>query len=404
MDNLTHSLFGALAAATTLKTRPASSPVVTRLLVTASIIAGSLPDLDVLYTRIVEAPLGSLLHHRGHTHTLGFIPLGILFIYALFWIVGKAVGAKFTARDFGLLIFLSSLGTLLHLGLDSLNSYGVHPFWPFSSAWYYGDTLFIIEPTIWLTLAVLLFGLKTPLLARSTIALIALGTLGLIWFTSYVPIVNAIIITFWGSLLCLLSLKLPHPRWSYLSWGAVFVILLVFKVSSSAASAISHKEAKSSRNYRELLDTILSPHPGNPLCWNLLNVERDSEFYYLRRGIVTLGGSSLQCTEVFNYDNSLLTPLTEEDGKEIRWVGEYRESLATLRSLYDSHCKAAAFLQFGRAPYLESAEDAKVIGDMRFMRGGRGSFARLYYRDNDTQCPPWLTHWGIPRQDLLVFR
>ena len=34
-------------------------------------------------------------------------------------------------------------GTLLHLGMDFLNSYGVHPFWPIQNRWVYGDSVFI---------------------------------------------------------------------------------------------------------------------------------------------------------------------------------------------------------------------------------------------------------------------
>ena len=41
------------------------------------------------------------------------------------------------------------LGTLLHLSMDALNSYGVHLFWPFENRWFYGDSVFIVEPLYW---------------------------------------------------------------------------------------------------------------------------------------------------------------------------------------------------------------------------------------------------------------
>src|SRR5690606_3787254 len=42
----------------------------------------------------------------------------------------------------------------LHLLMDYLNSYGIHPFHPFDSRWYYGDLIFILEPVFWIALGV----------------------------------------------------------------------------------------------------------------------------------------------------------------------------------------------------------------------------------------------------------
>ena len=44
-------------------------------------------------------------------------------------------------------------GRELHLAMDFANNYGVHPFWPLSGRWFYGDTIFIIEP-LWLVLLI----------------------------------------------------------------------------------------------------------------------------------------------------------------------------------------------------------------------------------------------------------
>jgi membrane-bound metal-dependent hydrolase YbcI (DUF457 family) len=51
---------------------------------------------------------------------------------------------------------VAALGLLLHLGMDYLNVYGVHPFHPFDSRWRYGDMIFIVEtrvpPRIFITI------------------------------------------------------------------------------------------------------------------------------------------------------------------------------------------------------------------------------------------------------------
>src|SRR3954469_15804486 len=77
MENLTHSLIGATLAEIAL---PKSATKTQRTLFYVSgILAANLPDADLLYTSITPAPLGYLLHHRGHTHTIaGLVALAAL--------------------------------------------------------------------------------------------------------------------------------------------------------------------------------------------------------------------------------------------------------------------------------------------------------------------------------------
>ena len=47
--------------------------------IAAGVVAANAPDVDLLYTGLTEAPLGYLLHHRGHSHTLpGLAALGLV--------------------------------------------------------------------------------------------------------------------------------------------------------------------------------------------------------------------------------------------------------------------------------------------------------------------------------------
>ncbi len=52
----------------------------------------------------------------------------------------------------GQLLILSFTAILSHPILDTLNTYGVRWLMPFSRKWFYGDTLFIIDPWVWLAL------------------------------------------------------------------------------------------------------------------------------------------------------------------------------------------------------------------------------------------------------------
>lgn len=50
------------------------------------------------------------------------------------------------------LMLLSAVSIISHPILDTLNTYGVRWLMPFSGRWFYGDTLFIVDPWLWLAL------------------------------------------------------------------------------------------------------------------------------------------------------------------------------------------------------------------------------------------------------------
>src|SRR3954470_4604398 len=76
LDNITHSLVGSAVAQ--LAYPPGCSRADRRVFQTLGVLAANLPDIDLVYTAISPAPLGYLLHHRGHTHTLaGMLGLGL---------------------------------------------------------------------------------------------------------------------------------------------------------------------------------------------------------------------------------------------------------------------------------------------------------------------------------------
>src|SRR5690606_29222719 len=52
------------------------------------------------------------------------------------------------------ILLLSCIALLSHPLLDWMNTYGVRLLMPFDGRWFYGDTLFIVEPWFWLLTAV----------------------------------------------------------------------------------------------------------------------------------------------------------------------------------------------------------------------------------------------------------
>lgn len=143
MDNLTHSLVGALMGRMGLKR-------LTPLAMPALIVSANLPDIDSFV-----APLFGVsprVAHRGFTHGVGglatmpFLAAGMILVWQRFR------PSKEGPVKLGGLVIACFLGTLSHSLLDYLTGYGTRLVEPFSSRWFYGDTLFIVDPWIWIML------------------------------------------------------------------------------------------------------------------------------------------------------------------------------------------------------------------------------------------------------------
>ena len=169
MDPFTHTLFGATLADTGLRR--------TTPLAAATLLVGvNLPDVDFV-TYFVDADL-SLAWRRGWTHgILAMVVLPLLLAGGmLVWdrAVRRARDATLAPARFVPLLGLACLGVWSHPTLDWLNTYGVRLLMPFSGRWFYGDTLFIIDPFLWCLLGGVVF-LRHSASARALLAWAALA-------------------------------------------------------------------------------------------------------------------------------------------------------------------------------------------------------------------------------------
>ncbi len=150
MDNLTHSLVGAVLGQMGLKRR-------TGLAMPTLILAANLPDIDA---GCAIYGVESLAMRRGLTHG----PIALLVLPLLLWAAmlafdawqarrGKRPSGRLPVHK-GWLLALAYIGCLSHPALDWLNTYGIRLLEPFSHRWFYGDTLFIIDLWIWIALGV----------------------------------------------------------------------------------------------------------------------------------------------------------------------------------------------------------------------------------------------------------
>jgi len=149
MDNLTHSLVGALIGQMGLKRK-------TGLAMPTLIIAANIPDIDAVATL-----LGGHQHlaiRRGITHgPIAMVVLPLLLWGIMLWFDrwqtrrGKRPDNRLPIHK-GWLLALAYIGCLSHPLFDWFNSYGVRLLEPFSSQWFYGDTIFIIDIWLWAAL------------------------------------------------------------------------------------------------------------------------------------------------------------------------------------------------------------------------------------------------------------
>ena len=70
VDNITHAFAGMLIAEACVPKGHEERRRVRRLAYATSILANNIPDADFVLTGLSGGPLGYLLRHRGHTHTL----------------------------------------------------------------------------------------------------------------------------------------------------------------------------------------------------------------------------------------------------------------------------------------------------------------------------------------------
>ena len=161
MDPLCHTLVGAVLAESGLKRR-------TALAEATLIIGANAPDIDVL-----SIPFGhSLDFRRGWTH--GVLALVVLPLI-LTWVMlawdrfrrRRGVSQRMVPAKPREILLLSALAIATHPTLDFLNTYGMRWLMPFSNRWFYGDTLFIIDPWVWIALAVGIVLTRRRLNARS---------------------------------------------------------------------------------------------------------------------------------------------------------------------------------------------------------------------------------------------
>ena len=367
MDNLAHSLVGLAAAKAGLERL---SPGATAI----CILAANAPDGDVAVMLLTDR--WTFLHYHRHiTHSIvGTLAIALL-LPLMFWL-GDRVIARLrsrppTVRLKGLLL-ASLIVSATHPFLDWTNNYGVRLLLPWSSQWFYGDLVFIIDPFIWLMLGGAAFLLTARrkwqlgiwLLLVSALTYLVLTATAERGLTNGLPLKSVWVIVITG-------LVLAHRLGVVQRWGpkvawAAFGVLVSYWIGLAVVHSMALREVRmvaitlARQNGESVTDVAAMPTLANPFHW-LCVVETDHAAY---RFEISLTDSTPNLSGLSRYEraDTFSSPFL------VRGAQDWR---------------AKIFLGFARFPVFKVAgadcmtETIVQLADLRYTQpgGSRGTFA-----------------------------
>ena len=286
MDPLAHTLFGATLAEAGLKKK-------TALAAGTLIIGANLPDIDAI--TMLWGNDYALYFRRGWTH-------GILSLFLMpFFLTGAMLlFDRLSARWFrrtisysenprpplkpGILLGLSFIAVWSHPFLDWLNVYGVRLLMPFSDTWFYGDSLFIIDPWLWLLMAAaVVLANSNTIWSASGWIIIGTATTALVIGTAVVPVVVKVLWVLAVIIIILLRLGgWVRRKTQTLALGCLFVftIYLALMFIGSTMTSVHVKDALVADNI--YVDDVM-PEPLPARIWIRGGVAVSDTHYYLFR-------------------------------------------------------------------------------------------------------------------------
>jgi inner membrane protein len=281
----------------------------------------------------------------------------------------------------------------------------VHPFWPLDNRWFYGDSIFIIEPLFWAACAPLAFIFRTPA-ARFIVWLLMVAAIGLVFFIGMVPRPIAAIYSLLVVAMLLLGWRAP-PRVGLTAGVSLWLgTTLMFVLAAQSAKTRIEDIAAEQFADSELLDHVVTPMPSNPLCWEIMLVQKEADSVVLRRAMFARAPSLFGADQCLtrSLDIPVTAPLAKvprQSTPELKWYGQTSSPLEQLRNVASTNCEAAAALRFIRAPWLAAVKDELVLGDLRYDREAELGFAEIEITAQPN-CPTFVPGWTQPRIDLLT--
>lgn len=395
MDNITHAFIGAAMAECAVPR--SASPRARTVFMCAGVIAANAPDVDLLYSGIIEEPLGYLLHHRGHSHTLpGVGVLGFLIWSGLRRLPHARVAIRGMESRWLALVAVALVG---HVLMDTANGYGAHLWYPFWSGWVYGDAVFVLEPWLWAILGAAL-ALNAGRIWRVVIALLTL-----------VPIVALIVIGLLQAGMAAVVVAVVGTgavmarRWPQSTRAASALIataaIVVVMTGISRAAKDHARRAIAEPSGGEVIDITADANPAVPWCWAVLVLQqatdRSTDALVARRATLSLLPRIWPATSCASARLGVGWSTETRRSPDFVLHRQWTIDLEELRALYAGNCRARAWLQFGRVPYVSNGS----IVDLRFENPIGQNFTPMSL-DAGRECPKYVTNWELPRRDVLA--
>jgi inner membrane protein len=228
----------------------------TPLAAAALIVGANLPDVDAIlyFTGHSDLALG---FRRGWTHGVLALVVLPLILTGLLLAFARVRRMEVSSRW---LLILSFIAILTHPTLDWLNNYGMRWLMPFDGTWTYGDSVFIMDPWLWLILGIgVLAGKKpTPALVLTFLLL----ALALAYVVGRRSPSNLIVVTVVAVILFA----------ALLYRGAQVATLAVLIACSYIIARLLIHQLTVMEVQRELRPQrlMVSPHPMDPTRWDVV--------------------------------------------------------------------------------------------------------------------------------------
>lgn len=281
MDPLAHTLFGAAMAEAGLKRKTA--------LATATLVIGAnIPDVDAV-AMLVSSDY-ALLMRRGWTHgILALLIWPFLLAGAMYgidrllmrWKKQKGRERKGPPMNLLWLLGVAFLGVWSHPLLDWLNTYGIRLLMPFSETWFYGDTLFIVDPWLWLlTGAAVVLARSESWKGIATWIVLGTATTALVTTADIVPLAAKIV---WSAGIAMIIFIRWSGRFRRSAQPVAFSLLIatvlytVF-MYSGARITVMHANSYLSEKGVETNQVMPNPVPAQPLLRTGIAAS-DSHYY-----------------------------------------------------------------------------------------------------------------------------
>jgi inner membrane protein len=311
LDNVCHSLAGAAIAQAGFARRLPRTTIL-------GVIAANIPDVDA-FAYFGADSATAVAFRRGITHGLPALAIWTLLLSLAFaWLAKRwpretlePKAGPLTAVDFAP---LAAIAVVSHPSLDWLNNYGVRFLAPFSDRWFYGDTLFIIDPVL-----VMVFGLG------------------------------------WALSRLLLARR---ARWSPVPARIALACGLAYIAWMKAMSEITRGAAAEAYGLIDPSPRELMVSPPTPF------------FQYFRRGVWVSDGQRVKSSAW------RISGLRAERASARESIDETRADSAVVAAVLATR-DGANFLLWSRFPYFlpDSSTGTVFVGDMRYSRGDTESWA-----------------------------